>query len=258
MKKNVLTPIFVLMLMALIIGCNNQPSSDSGDGDVDTTEEKAMKTNENEPKIKKGAKVTAVFGYVPIYKTPSTEKWLANVSIGATMEYLGESVVDSSENGVNTYLKVETSGEDEGWVNSYHAELETKPAVTNKDASIYKSPDLIEITDKKIDEMTIIAIKETKDEWAKVVYTNLSNWAKYTVWIQQSDISEDKHDIGVASVYHKMMNQNKEKSKAEKLEEILDMAKPFNSSAFYQNIQEELDDAILEAEEEEVEEEGGQ
>jgi hypothetical protein len=194
-----------------------------------------------------------IYDGVPVKEAPSKDgKWVSKINLGETLYFLGEEVVDSSDNN-REYLKVELSDGKIAWAMSYGLIVNAKIAAVKENVPVYERPDLVTLTKNEFNTMDILAIEETKDNWIKVVGEN----KKIKGWIKQGVVTENKEDVAVAILASKQLMKNGE-IVLEKIEEFLENL-PYKNSFFVgyirsQVVVEEVEEAEEVSEEDVVEE----
>lgn len=163
-------------------------------------------------------------------------KWISQMALGEKVVWTGEVSVDSTEKN-RKYLKLRLSDDTEGWASEYVVETDSKPAVLIKKASIYNRPDLVTESDKKFEEMDIVALVSSEGDWLKVV----GEEKKKGGWIQSNSVSTSDVNVAVALLTTKAMKEKKDEDKIEKLEAILNNS-TFNSSVFIQKLDQKLNE----------------
>ena len=115
----------------------------------------------------KEAKAICLYDNLSIRDKPSQKgKWLAAMSLGETITFTGEEVVDSISK--RKYCKIKLTDGKEGWTRTDLIAVNGKVGTLKDEAVVYKRPDLLTKTDKKYSPMDIIAIIVTDGEWLQV------------------------------------------------------------------------------------------
>ena len=103
------------------------------------------------------------------------------LSLGESFQYLDSFAIDSSYNNTK-FLKARLSDSSIVWVYGFASVLNAKPVVITIEVPLYMRPDLLTITEQRINSMEIVAVIEEWDNWIKVV-----NEKKVKVgWIKKS------------------------------------------------------------------------
>jgi hypothetical protein len=181
---------FALVALFMLFSCGTPSSSSSEEKASEKKQEEAIE------------KVTAVSVYdgVPVRLEPSKDgKWHSSLSIGEKLMYLGETVVDTADAKKREYYKVELSDGTVAWAQTYGIVINAYPAAIVETTPVYKRPDLVTQTDKKLTILDFIAVVNEKEEWAEVVGAKKKN----SGWINKRNISEADADVAVASMVFK-------------------------------------------------------
>jgi hypothetical protein len=174
----------------------------------------------------KKQQTVSIYDGVPVKETPSKEgQWVSKLNLGETLYFLGEEVVDSSDNN-REYFKVELSDGKIAWAMSYGLIVNAKIAAIKENVPVYERPDLVTLTKNVFNTMDVVAIEEIKDGWIKVVGEN----KKIKGWINQSVVTENKEDVAVAILATKQLMKNG-KIIPEKIDGFL-MNLPYKNSFF--------------------------
>ena len=164
-------------------------------------------------------------------------KWLTSLSLGESLTFLGEE--KTSEND-NTYVKVRLNDGTEGWSRTEFIVPEAEAAVFINDTDIYDRPDLLTKSERSFSQMDIVAVKQTKDQWAEVVgKPSDAKWLR-SGWVKTNNLSYEDVDIAMAKFAKPVLSMESSEEKAEKLEEILNN-QDLTASVFTPTIKEALD-----------------
>ena len=222
MKKTLLFAI----TMAIIIGfgsCSNK------------SEKKGNQQEQSGEKIKETKPAVCIWNKGSIREEPKKgAKWVSSMALGEELTWLGETKVDSAKNV--KYHKIQLSDKTSGWASEYTVVIDATPGVIIKEASIYQRPDLLTVSDDKFDKMDIIAVKEQKDKWSKVIGAR----KKEKGWIKSDHISDKRSNIAVALLSQKALNQKDKNEKIKQLKKITSNAS-FQESSFMPELKEKLD-----------------
>ena len=186
---------------------------------------------------------------VPVREEPSKDgKWLSKISLGESLFFLGETVLDTTDND-REYIKVELSDGEIAWARSYGLVINGSVAAVKEKVPVYERPDLLTLTKKEFKEMDILAIEEVKEDWIKVI----GQEKKINGWIKKSVVTENKEDVAVAILASKQLMKNGEID-PEKIEEFLENL-PYKNSFFNQYIKSQIieEEVVVEEPVEEIE-----
>lgn len=194
----------LLVLSAMIIGtwsCKNKAGEETG----------------NQKEVKAEAKPSVcIWDNGSIRAKPHKKgDWVSSMSLGEKVTWLGITELDSANNV--KYHKVQLSDSTVGWASEYIVVLDAKPATILQEGTLHKRPDLLTSTDKKLEKMDIVAVKETKDNWKKVI----GEKKKKKGWVKKETISEKNEDIAVAAIAKKAMNIKDKQDKVKELNKII-------------------------------------
>lgn len=199
----------------------------------------------NKNQIKKEIHAVCIWDKGSIRVEPSRKaRWLSAMALGEKITWLGESKVDSTDQN-RKYLKVRLSDGTEGWASEYVVAVDASPAVIVKQASIYRRPDLITITEKEFEPMDVVAVLESKNGWIDVV----GKEHKKKGWIQSKVISSRDEDIAVSLLTHKAYQEKEKEQIKEKIKSLLNNAQ-FSNSIFIGDLKDKYNDLLQEDTEE--------
>ena len=173
-------------------------------------------------------------------------KWISNMALGEKVIWLGTEKVDSTDKN-RKFLKIRLSDGSEGWVWESAIATNAKPAVTYKEAPIYRRPDLLTVTDKVFNVMDMVAVVGSDGDWIEVV----GEKSEKKGWIQSNLVSTEEIDVAVGLLAGKALSEKDETKKKEKLQAIVDNP-AFSASIFMEDLKQQLNDA--EPEDMEIEE----
>ncbi|MBL6445276.1 SH3 domain-containing protein [Fulvivirga sp. 29W222] len=233
--KNLLS---ILGLSALLLACGSKNSEQETTPDNVEADSSAVEATP----VSNEVEAVSVWDKVSVRATPSDDgKWLTSVSLGESLIYLGEEAKDSND---KIYYKIRLNDGKEGWVRHEFVIPEAKPAVFINESDLYKRPDLLTKSDKKFSKMDIIAVKQTQDDWVEVTGKRTEGKWIESGWIRKSNLSYESVDIAMAKFAKPAMEVEDSKSRAEKLEEILNNV-DLSSSAFVVDVKQALDEIKL-------------
>ncbi len=135
------------------------------------------------------------------------------------------------------YKMIELADGSKGWVNDWCLAVDAKRAVITSKVSLYKEPDIMAISDMKLDEGVFVAVtNEEKGGYKEVTYKD-ANDKKRSGWLKSTStsISFEDNDLVVAKL---LKNANKLEGDARQnaIKEILENT-DFQSSILYKKLQ---------------------
>ncbi|MBN2710422.1 MAG: SH3 domain-containing protein [Calditrichaceae bacterium] len=160
----------------------------------------------------------------------SSGKWLSSMALGEKVIWTGTESIDSTDKN-RKYYKLKLSDGSEGWASEYVIVTNAQPAVVINKTSVYNRPDLLTVTDTEFEEMDIIAVVSSEDNWIEAV----GKEKRKKGWIQASAISTNDIDIAVALLASKALLESKTADKIEKIQNILNNT-AFNGSFFIDHL----------------------
>jgi len=167
----------------------------------------------------------------PRRKSPSTTL----LSLGESFLYMDTFAIDSSYNNTK-FLKARLSDSSIVWVYGFASVLNAKPVVITSEIPLYMRPDLLTITEKRINTMEIVAVVEEWDNWIKVV----SEKKEKEGWIKKEFISNDSIDLAFALLAKRKMAEKNREQKIKNLENLLEN-NPYPNTIFISELREHLD-----------------
>lgn len=175
-------------------------------------------------------------------------KYLTAISVGETLEYLGQDSVTEKR----TYASVRLNDGKEGWVLKDFLAIDAKPGTATEDFNIYSRPDLLTKTDKKFLKMDIIASIETEGEWMKIKGRRTgADWMDEG-WVKSQNISFEAVDIATAKFAKEALAKDSEEDKMTAIQELLDNT-DLSSSIFMEELRSLTTKPEIEEELEEIE-----
>jgi hypothetical protein len=160
-----------------------------------------------------------------------SSKFISTLFLGESVKWTGDAEKD--ENG-KEYMKVELSDGKAGWVFSGGVELGAQMGAVREDAPTYKRPDPLTATGQKVAFMTIVAVKQRKDDWIEL----LGESKKQLGWVKKDVIALDKSDVTTAILATKKLREKDGLDYSRKVEAIA-KASPNPSSYFIQVLREQ-------------------
>ena len=226
----VLNIIFTTVFAFLLVGCPEGETS----ADPATVQEAV----EPEPMIEEKPAV-CIWDKGSLRAAPKRDgKWISAMALGEKITWTGHEAVDST-NKDRKYYQVRLSDGTEGWASEYVVALDSEPAVVIAETAIFRRPDYLTVTDNKFAPMDVVAISETRGEWAQVMGAE----KKRQGWIETGLISTEPVDIAVGLIAGKAMAISDPEQQREKLQEIIDN-QAFGASVFHAKLKDKLDAAV--------------
>jgi hypothetical protein len=157
------------------------------------------------------------------------------LSLGESFLYLDTFAIDSSYNNTK-FLKARLSDSSIVWVYGFASELNARPAVITNEVPLYMRPDLLTITDHRMNAMEIVAVVEEWDNWIKVV----SEKKEKVGWIKQEYINHNTVDLAFALLAKRKLEEQNTEQKIKNIEELLEN-NPYPESIFIPEMRNSLD-----------------
>ena len=170
----------------------------------------------------------------PVRSTPRTTL----LSLGERFIYLDTFAIDSSYDNTK-FLKVRLSDSTIVWVYDFASVLDAKPAVIRNQVPLYLRPDLLTITEDKLNAMDIVAVVEEWDNWIKVVNEKKAN----TGWIKKEFVTYDSIDLAFALLAKRNLEEEDTEQRIENLEGLLEN-NPYPQTIFLPEIRNRLDEEM--------------
>ncbi|MFP4164313.1 MAG: SH3 domain-containing protein [Chitinispirillaceae bacterium] len=211
-----------------------------GDSESDSEAKKPETRKQTEQAVQAQPKpepedIVCIWDGVAIRDTCSSKgKYLANISLGEVVKFLGETGIDPT-NKKREYLKIQLSDGKSGWANGYCLARDARAAAVKEPAVIFKRPDVLTMTDKKLEPTEFVAISEEKDGFVQVV----GEKRKKKGWVKKDFLVENKEEVAMAVFISKKLGNDF--SDAEKLSQVIDLA-PYPNSMFMSRIEKKLSD----------------
>jgi len=157
------------------------------------------------------------------------------LSLGESFLYLDSFAIDSSYNNTK-FLKARLSDSSIVWVYGFASVLNAKPVVITNEVPLYMRPDLLTITEQRINSMEIVAVIEEWDNWIKVV-----NEKKEKVgWIKKEYITDNNIDLAFALLAKRKLEGEDAEQRIRNLEDLLEN-NPYPNSIFVSDLGKILD-----------------
>ena len=167
----------------------------------------------------------------PLRSSPRTTL----LSLGESFLYLDTFAIDSVD-GPTKFLKARLSDSTEVWVYDFASVLDALPAVIIAEVPLYMRPDLLTITDKRLNIMEIIAVVEERDDWIKVV----NEKKEKTGWIKKEFITYTTIDVAFALLVKRALEEQDAEEKINKLEELMEN-NPYPNTIFTTELRNRVD-----------------
>jgi hypothetical protein len=179
--------------------------------------------------------IVCIWDGLIIRETPlKNAKTLSTMSLGETVIDLDSSSIDANDKK-REYYKVRLSDGKEGWTPSYGAIKNASPAVFKTNASLYKRPDLLTITETRFEPMEFVAITSSMEDWIEVT----SEQKKKIGWVKKDAITKAPEDIATAVLINKKFLSDDGLSNTDKIKTLITDA-PYPSSIFIGMLQQKL------------------
>jgi hypothetical protein len=235
MNRKFLTLIAICSsLLFTIQGCSKKVA-ENGNTKTATSSSAPASDNVNEVTESSSSGIVCIWDGVPVREEAKKNgKFISSISLGEVVEDLNKSITDESDKN-REYLKVRLSDGKEGWAPTYGLIKQASTSVIKTDASLYKRPDLLTITNVKFSPMEFIAVSNEKEDWIFVT----GEQKKKTGWIKKDAVSSNKEDVAMAIFINKKMAEKDGKNEIEKYKTIVADA-PFPNSIFIENLNKKI------------------
>lgn len=171
-------------------------------------------------------------------KPEKNAKYLSSLMLGEVMNYLGETVTDSTNNRYQ-YYHVELSDGSQVWARTYGILLNAYPAAVTHTTPIYKRPELVTKTNKNFNTMEFVAVTNDKDEWVEV--TGMDHHK--SGWIKKDDISTKNEDIAISTLAEKQILDKEGELQMDKVSAFLESL-PYKNSRLIDFLQAKLTENV--------------
>lgn len=202
-----------LLLVLFMFACGDESgSSEEGDAAAEASME-ADSEPESDPVA------VCLWGKVGLRENPGTStkdnKYLATIVFGETVTLTGESVEAKDD---RTYLKVELSDGEQGWVHEYLFAVKSTLAAATSPIEVYRRPDLLTAKGERFEAGQLVAmVPGDNPDWVEV----FGQEKKIQGWAQKGQsMSEDKIDVAVSVLYGKAMQESNLAKREEMLQSI--------------------------------------
>ena len=168
---------------------------------------------------------------IAIRETPAKSgKYIATVSMGEKVRWKGGPEKDSSG---KEYIKIELSDGKTGWTSAYGIITGAALGVVKDDVSLFKRPDMLTASSRKVKFMTLVAITQEKDGWCQII----TEGKRATGWIKKDDILQDDENVTAAILATRKLREKDGLDQAKKVEAIV-ASSPHPSSYLIQKLSE--------------------
>lgn len=225
---------YILFASTLIVSCDDKPEENQSSlvqenveiSAEENTEEEVEEVQETAISLWKSAGLYAKAG-----KSGKDNKWLLSAPFGSKL-----TILEIKEENEKEYAKVKTKEGKEGWINTYLIKTNAHIAVVTNDVRLYKSADILSMSDAKIEKGTIIVVDDEKIE----SYVGVVTKEKKAKGFLKSDksLSIELVDLEVAQLRKRALALEGDQQK-EAFQEIIDNSE-YMKSAFYDEISELL------------------
>lgn len=209
MKKLILFAVIITGLSLSFVACGKK-----GGDNKDSLQ--SNNNNNNETNTINGKAAVCLFDKMSLLTQASRKegKWVTSLALGEKVTYLGDEKKD--ETGKYSFVKVKTSGNQEGYVDARIVIPNSEVACITEQTPLYSRPELTTVTKNNFEPFDVIAITNTQGDWLEVVgKRRKSTWIDKG-WIKSKMMSKSDKDIAVAVYCVRALAQNTpEKSLAE-------------------------------------------
>ena len=236
-KRNLFIFLLSLTTLGLFWGCKSETDSQNGD-----QTETASDDEDNHGKNSRSNIAISLWDKGSLRDgSGNGAKWINSVSFGEEVTLLGDTIFIPEED--RTYWKVKLSDGQTGWVHSYLFAKGAETAAILNSAMLYKRPDPLTATDKKLEHGDVVAVTANHEDGWMHVY---GKEKKKVGWVKVGEgLTRDKSDIAAAVMMNRAMAETSPTKRKEKLSAILSNP-DMDASAFAQNIQSLLDEEMAE------------
>lgn len=232
--KNFLTYLFLGLFAAFLVACGGKDNSgDSHDQDTDTQTD-----DENDRHAAGHGSTICLWGEVGLRDGPGRNgvKYLTTVYFGERVESTGDTAVVEGDDRI--YIKVKLSDGTTGWASRYLFAENAELGAATKLTTVYKRPDLVTATDKKLNFGDIVAVIKEEGDWVEVMGKEKS----INGWIKGGDhLTTEGDDVSVAILRNRALAKANANDKKKALEAIVENS-DFANSIFASDIPEMLDE----------------
>ncbi len=235
----VATVISVLLIVST--GCKEKKKESAPvvSNTTTTTAETTATTKDDTQKKDSEQGIVCVYEKHYIKDKPSKDgKSFTSISKGETIQDLGETVTDNTEKKPVVYYKIRLSDGKEGWAPASGIRVNATAAVFTVTASVYSRPDLLTITDVKMQPMYFVAITERNDDWAKVAWTE--GYTPKEGWVKNNALTTSKEDVATAILITRKLDAKDNIPAIDKMKSLIADA-PYPGSLFIEELKKKVE-----------------
>lgn len=152
------------------------------------------------------------------------------LSLGERFLYLDSFAIDSSYNNTK-FLKARLSDSSIVWVYDFASVLDATTAVVVNEVPLYRRPDLMTITSKRLNVMEIVAVSEEWDDWVKVVNEKKAKQG----WIHKEHITYSTVDVAFALLVTRNLKEEEAEQRLAGLESLAE-ENPYPNTIFTRDL----------------------
>jgi len=205
MKKLSLMALCAVFVFFTACSKKAKKEGDNTENNTENTDNKGENKGDNK---KSGSTAVCVYDKMSILTKPSRKegKWVTSLALGEKVTYLGDEQKD--ESGKYSFVKVRTSGNQEGYVDARICIPNAEVACITDKTPIYSRPELTTISQNTFEPFDIIAIVGTQGDWTEIVGKRRKGSWIDKGWIKSKSISKDEKDIATAVYCVRALSQN--------------------------------------------------
>jgi len=235
MEHRPVLPLAIIIALCALghIGCGKKQDANTAQTIAQLQQQPAAMTTGNE--AQQTPQIVCVFDGTPVREGPNKKgKFVSSMSLGESVKDLGGTATDAADNN-REYFNVELSDGKTGWAPSFGLVRNAVAGAIKEPAIIFKRPDMLTMTKDKFEPMEMVAIGQSKDEWAEVI----GEAKKKQGWIKKEFITTAKEDIAVAVFALKKMREQSAATAMDRTMDIIANA-PFPESYFVQRLKQQM------------------
>ena len=213
--------LFCLLTVIFIYSCGNKSTTDTESNEIIET------TGDAAPDM-----ALSMGHNVSVRESPSSKgKRITSISIGEQVQFLDSSVVDEASKQKFEYQLVKLSDGTEGWAVGSYLHADAYLGTTSRSTTIYERPDLMTMTDKKLEGLDVVAVIEKNGEWANVVGRTAGKSGSKTGWIKWENVEIGETETLLAQMTYSALDQ-KGQTRTDLIDDIYDNVTLRNSMLF--------------------------